>query len=77
MQGSCTVGVGNLTLDYRNDIAHIISTSTSPPHSQSEGIAMPKLPIFGLSSTPIADIKSELRLEIERNQLTLVYREAR
>ncbi len=38
---------------------------------------MPKLPIFGLSTTPITDIKSELRQEIERNLMTLVYREGR
>lgn len=31
--------------------------------------------IFGLSTTPIADIKSELRLQLERDLLTLVYRE--
>lgn len=35
----------------------------------------PRLSIFGLSTTPITDIKSELRLQLERDLLTLVYRE--
>ncbi len=38
---------------------------------------MPKQSIFGLSTTPVADIKSELQREIERNLLTLVYRSAK
>lgn len=29
--------------------------------------------VFGLSTTPIAEIKSELRKEIERSLLKLVY----
>ena len=31
-------------------------------------------PIFGLSTTPVTDIKSELRLQIERDLLALIYR---
>jgi hypothetical protein len=31
-------------------------------------------PVFGLSSTPVAEIKSELRLQLERDLLALVYR---
>ena len=38
-------------------------------------MSSPRLPIFGLSTTPIADIKSELRLQLERDLMTLVYRE--
>jgi hypothetical protein len=34
-------------------------------------------PIFGLSTTPVVDIKSELRLQLERAMLALVYREPR
>jgi hypothetical protein len=33
-----------------------------------------RAPIFGLSTTPIADIKSELRQQIERDMLALIYR---
>jgi hypothetical protein len=36
-----------------------------------------RAPCFGLSTTPVMDIKSELRLQLERNMLALVYREAR
>ncbi len=36
-----------------------------------------KPPIFGLSTTPIADIKSELVKQIERDQLALVYKDPR
>jgi hypothetical protein len=36
-----------------------------------------RAPIFGLSTTPIMDIKSELRLQIERDMLALVYRSPR
>jgi hypothetical protein len=36
-----------------------------------------RAPIFGLSTTPIMDIKSELRLQIERDMLALVYRSSR
>jgi hypothetical protein len=32
---------------------------------------------FGLSTTPVMDIKSELRLELERAMLALVYRDPR
>jgi hypothetical protein len=32
---------------------------------------------FGLSTTPVMDVKSELRLQLERAMLALVYREAR
>jgi hypothetical protein len=38
-----------------------------------EGVAMRK-PIFGLSTTPVMDIKSELREQLERDLLALVYR---
>jgi hypothetical protein len=34
-------------------------------------------PIFGLSTTPVAEIKSELRLQLERDLLALVYRSSR
>jgi hypothetical protein len=33
-----------------------------------------RAPIFGLSTTPVADIKSELRQQIERDMLALIYR---
>ncbi len=33
-----------------------------------------RAPVFGLSTTPVMDIKSELQQEIERNLLTLAYR---
>ena len=41
------------------------------PDTQEETM---RAPIFGLSTTPVADIKSELRLQIERDMLALVYR---
>ena len=31
-------------------------------------------PNFGLSTAPVPDVKSELRLQIERDLLALVYR---
>jgi hypothetical protein len=31
-------------------------------------------PVFGLSTTPVADIKSALRQQIERDLLALIYR---
>ena len=34
-------------------------------------------PIFGLSTTPVMDIKSELRQQLERDLLALVYRATR
>jgi hypothetical protein len=34
-----------------------------------------KAPIFGLSTTPVIEIESDLRKEIARNLLALVYRE--
>jgi hypothetical protein len=33
-----------------------------------------RAPVFGLSTTPIMDIKSELRLQIERDILALLTR---
>jgi hypothetical protein len=36
-----------------------------------------RAPMFGLSTTPIIDIKSELRLQIERDLLALLYRPGR
>jgi hypothetical protein len=36
-----------------------------------------RAPIFGLSTTPIADIKSELRFQLELDLLALVYRSPR
>ena len=36
-----------------------------------------RAPIFGLSTTPVTDIKSVLRLQLERDLLALVYRSAR
>lgn len=41
-----------------------------------EGFPM-RAPIFGLSTTPVMDIKSELRLQLERDMLDLVYRSPR
>jgi hypothetical protein len=41
-----------------------------------EGFGM-RTPVFGLSTTPVKDIKSELRLLLEREMLALVYRTAR
>lgn len=40
---------------------------------------MIRLPVraFGLSSTPVIDIKTELRLQLERDLLALLYRTAR
>lgn len=34
-------------------------------------------PIFGLSTTPVKDVRSELREQLERDLLTLVYRTPR
>ena len=36
-----------------------------------------RAPIFGLSTTPVMDIQSELRRQIERDLLALVYRDPR
>ena len=36
-----------------------------------------RAPVFGLSTTPVMDIKSELRLQLERDMLALVYRSPR
>ena len=36
-----------------------------------------RAPSFGLSTTPVTDNKSELRLQLERDMLALVYREQR
>jgi hypothetical protein len=36
-----------------------------------------RAPTFGLSTTPIMDIKSALQLQLERDLLTLVYRDPR
>ena len=36
-----------------------------------------RAPIFGLGTTPVMDIKSELRQQIERDLLALVYRDPR
>jgi hypothetical protein len=36
-----------------------------------------RAPILGLSTTPDMDIKSALRLQLERDLLALVYRSAR
>ena len=36
-----------------------------------------RAPIFGLSTTPVSDIKSELRLQLERDLLALLYRTPR
>ena len=33
-----------------------------------------RAPVFGLSTMPVMDIKSELRLQLERDLLALVYR---
>jgi hypothetical protein len=33
-----------------------------------------RAPTFGLSTTPVMDFKSELRLQLERDMLALVYR---
>ena len=36
-----------------------------------------RAPIFGLSTVPVMDVKSELRLQLERDMLALVYRNPR
>jgi hypothetical protein len=36
-----------------------------------------RAPVFGLSTTPVMDVKSELRRQIERDLLALVYRSPR
>jgi hypothetical protein len=36
-----------------------------------------RAPTFGLSTMPVMDIKSEVRLQIERDLLALVYRNPR
>jgi hypothetical protein len=36
-----------------------------------------RAPILGLSTAPVMDIKSELRQQIERDMLALVYRTPR
>jgi hypothetical protein len=36
-----------------------------------------RAPTFGLSSMPVIDAKSELRLQLERDMLTLLYRDQR
>jgi hypothetical protein len=36
-----------------------------------------RAPSFGLSTTPVMDTKSELRLQLERDMLALVYRDRR
>jgi len=36
-----------------------------------------RTPIFGPSTIPVVDIKSELRLQLERDMLALLYRTAR
>jgi hypothetical protein len=36
-----------------------------------------RAPNFGLSTTPVIDTKSELRLQLERAMLALVYRDPR
>jgi hypothetical protein len=47
-----------------------------PRPAQVEGISV-RTPIFGLSTTPVTDIKSELRLQLERDLLALLYRTPR
>ena len=36
-----------------------------------------RAPIFGLSTTPVMEVKSGLQLQIERDLLALVYRSPR
>ncbi len=36
-----------------------------------------RAPTFGLSTMPVVDVKSELRLQLERDLLALVYRNPR
>jgi hypothetical protein len=36
-----------------------------------------RAPMFGLSTAPVPDVKSDLCLQIERDLLTLVYRSPR
>ena len=36
-----------------------------------------RAPIFGLSTTPVMDVKSELRQQLERDLIALVYRDPR
>ena len=46
------------------------------PPTASDTVAMAR-PIFGLSTTPLKDIRSELREQLERDLLALVYRDPR
>jgi len=55
-------------------------TRASGPDARSYmflGDVTMRAPIFGLSTTPVTAIKSELRLQLERDLLALVYRSAR
>ncbi len=36
-----------------------------------------RAPIFGLSTMPVMDVKSALRLQLDRDMLALVYRDPR
>jgi hypothetical protein len=36
-----------------------------------------RAPLFGLNTTPVMDIKSELQVQLERDLLALVYRSPR
>jgi hypothetical protein len=36
-----------------------------------------RAPSFGLTTMPVPDVKSELRLQLERDLLALVYRDPR
>jgi hypothetical protein len=45
-----------------------------PTHEEDDTM---RAPIFGLSTAPVPDAKSEVRLQIERDLLALVYRSPR
>jgi hypothetical protein len=49
----------------------------TPGPTGSLGDSNMRAPTFGLSITPVMDIKSELRLQLERDLLALVYRSPR
>ena len=47
-----------------------------PPSPVPDQVAV-RAPAFGLSTTPVADIASELRLQLEHELVALVYRTPR
>ena len=53
-----------------------LATGGPPFQLRLEEVSM-RAPIFGLSTTPVTDIKSELRLQLERDLLALLNRTPR